>query len=135
MKDTAPFVLLAEDDTDDQELIVSAFLKADPNLKMAIVNDGKEALDYLLNASEGKLPCLILLDYNMPELNGAQVVQKLSDARFKNIPKVILSTSNNPVYAEDSLKKGASAYRVKPDDFQSLINIAKEMIALCRNAA
>lgn len=129
-------ILIAEDDPDDQELITFAFSKADPSFQLYIVNDGRAALDYLNSVSDNKLPCLILLDYNMPELNGAQVVQHLlPHKRFEKIPKVILSTSGNPAYIADALKKGADAYRVKPDDFQQLIGIAREMVALCQGAA
>ncbi|GAA4343775.1 response regulator [Flaviaesturariibacter amylovorans] len=128
-------ILIAEDDPDDQELIAVAFAQADPGLRLCIVPDGRQALDYLLAASASGLPCVILLDYNMPELNGAQVIRKLHEARFADIPKVILSTSGNPLYIEECLREGAHAYRVKPDDFTALVRIAEEMAALCRKAA
>lgn len=129
-------ILIAEDDPDDQELIAYAFTKIDPTLKLHIVNDGKEALDYLQHVSDKGLPCVILLDYNMPELNGAQVIQQLgADQRFKNVPKVILSTSSNPLYINECLQKGAHAYRIKPDGFEDLLTIAKEMALLCKEAA
>lgn len=129
-------ILIAEDDPDDQELIALAFSKVDPSLQLCIVNDGKEALEYLQKTSEKGLPCVILLDYNMPELNGAQVIQQLSaDSRFENVPKVILSTSSNPLYIKECLQKGAHAYKVKPDDFEALVSIVKEMAALCKDAA
>jgi CheY-like chemotaxis protein len=129
-------ILIADDDPDDQELIVHAFSQVDPLLKLCLVNDGKEALDYLQEAADSGLPCLILLDYNMPELNGAQVIQQLSpDERFATIPKVILSTSGNPRYIQDCLQKGAYKYLVKPNDFGSLVGIAREMAALCHNPA
>jgi len=129
-------ILIAEDDPDDQELIAIAFAKADPSLKLFIVDDGQKALEYLQHSEDNRLPCLILLDYNMPELNGAQVIQKIaSDERYQCIPKVILSTSGNPLHAKDSFEKGASAYHVKPDNFGALLDIAKEMAALCHKAA
>lgn len=129
-------ILIAEDDPDDQELIAFAFSKVDPSLQLYIVNDGKEALEYLRQTSEKGMPCVILLDYNMPQFNGAQVIQQLSaDSRFQNVPKVILSTSSNPLYINDCLQKGAHAYRVKPDDFEELLIIVKEMAALCKEAA
>jgi CheY-like chemotaxis protein len=129
-------ILIAEDDPDDQELIAVAFSKVAPTLKLCIVNNGKEVLDYLGNVTDGNMPCVILLDYNMPELNGAQVIQRLlADQRFALIPKVILSTSDNPLFIQDALQKGADAYKVKPGDFQSLLGIVKEMAALCKSAA
>lgn len=129
-------ILIAEDDPDDQELIAEAFAQVDPLLKLCLVNDGQEALNYLQEASDNSLPCVILLDYNMPELNGAQVIQRLSpDARFAAIPKVVLSTSGNPQYIRDCLQKGAHKYLVKPDDFAALLGIAREMADLCHRAA
>lgn len=129
-------ILLADDDPDDQELIINAFSKVSPAFNLHIVNDGKEALEFLSSSSDSKLPCLIVLDYNMPELNGAEVLQKLrNNKRYENIPKVVLSTSNNPVYIEDCLVKGANAYRVKPDNFNQLVLLAQEMMKFCNNAA
>jgi CheY-like chemotaxis protein len=135
MKDNLT-ILLAEDDLDDQELILHAFSKVGPSFRLRIVNDGKEALDVLSDTPDSKLPCLIVLDYNMPQLNGAQVLEKLkTESRYNTIPKVILSTSTNPTYIQDCLKKGADAYRVKPDNFNQLVLLAKEMMDLCTNAA
>jgi CheY-like chemotaxis protein len=125
-------ILLADDDPDDQELILLAFSKVSPNFKLHVVNNGKEVLDFLTSTTDSKLPCLIVLDYNMPELNGAQVLQKLHTAvRYANIPKVVLSTSNNPTYIKDCMGKGADAYRVKPDNFSQLVGIAEEMLSMC----
>ena len=131
-----PTILLADDDPDDQELIINAFSKVSKEHDLHIVNDGKEAIDFLSSSADTMLPCLIVLDYNMPQMNGSEVLQKLkNDSRYKNIPKVILSTSNNPKYIEDCLVKGANAYRVKPDSFNQLVSIAKEMMMLCTNSA
>ncbi|MGI8635789.1 MAG: response regulator [Segetibacter sp.] len=135
MKETHT-ILLADDDPDDQELIVHAFTEVSPSFKLHIVNDGKEVLEFLSTVSDNRLPCLIVLDYNMPELNGEQVLQQLTnDKRYEGIPKVILSTSSNPKNIQDCLVKGAHAYRVKPDNFSQLVVLAKEMLELCSKAA
>lgn len=129
-------ILLADDDPDDQELIVNAFTQISPSFTLHIVNDGKGVIEFLTAASDDKLPCLIVLDYNMPELNGAEVLQKLtSDKRYESIPKIILSTSSNPKYIQDCLHKGAYAYRIKPDNFNQLMLLAKEMLDFCGSAA
>ncbi len=129
-------ILLAEDDPDDQELIKEAFSEADVSFVLQIVKDGKSAIKYLEATPDKKLPCLIVLDYNMPELNGAEVLQHLYDKpRYKNIPKVILSTSGNQYYVQEALKKGAYAYKIKPSNYTKLVEIAKEMIDLCNRAA
>lgn len=129
-------ILLAEDDPDDQELLVHAFTQISNSFSLHIVNDGKEVMDFLSATSDNKLPCLIVLDYNMPELNGAEVLQRLThEKRYDKIPKIILSTSSNPKYIQDCLCKGANAYKVKPDNFSQLTVLAKEMLDLCGSAA
>jgi CheY-like chemotaxis protein len=129
-------ILVAEDDPDDREMLIHAFSKVDPSFELHVVNDGRQVIDYLKMTADSILPALIILDYNMPQLNGVQVVETLcTDKRYNGIPKVILSTSRNPAYISDCLQKGADAYRVKPDDFQALVSIAREMVALCNKAA
>ncbi|GEO11305.1 response regulator [Segetibacter aerophilus] len=135
MKDSFT-ILLADDDPDDQELIIHAFSEVASTFNLHVVNDGQQVLDFLTTTSDNKLPCLIVLDYNMPELNGAQVLQHLTGhERYKAIPKIILSTSSNPKYIDDCMHKGAHAYRVKPDNFTQLIVLAKEMLEFCSSAA
>lgn len=136
-KDKTPFhILLAEDDPDDQELIKEAFSEIDVTFTLQIVKDGKSVINYLETTPDKKLPCLIVLDYNMPELNGAQVLQELYDKpRYRHIPKVIFSTSGNQLYIQEALKKGAHAYKIKPSDYSSLLQIAREMVDLCGKAA
>lgn len=133
---THQHILLAEDDKDDQELLKEAFSKVDPSCLLHIEANGRNALTYLETLSDNALPGIIILDYNMPELNGSQVLEKLdASPRYRSIPKVILSTSDNIKYVEESLEKGALAYRVKPYDFTGLLAIAREMIYLSRNVA
>lgn len=129
-------ILLAEDDQDDQDLLKEAFFAIDPSCQLHIEASGRAVLNYLDHLSDSLLPRIIILDYNMPELNGGQVLEKLdASPRYRQIPKVILSTSDNIKYVEESLTKGALAYRVKPYDFSSLLAIAKEMISLSKAEA
>lgn len=135
MKKRTIHILLADDDPDDQEMMITAFSKVNPAFQLHIVNTGKQAIEFLNKATEKDLPCLIMLDYNMPELTGIQVVKDLSkNKRFHAIPKVILSTSSNPKYISDCLNNGADAYKVKPDTFEGLIHVAEEVLALCKAA-
>ena len=120
-------ILLAEDDQDDQELLKEAFSKVDPCCQLHIEGNGKNALDYLEQLSDSSLP---------GELNGSQVLERLyACPRYRSIPKVILSTSDNIKYVEESLSKGALAYRVKPYNFSGLVAIAREMICLSKAEA
>lgn len=128
-------ILLAEDDLDDQEFIQNAFSVVDPTFQLHAVRDGRAVLQYLEEAGN-HLPCLIILDYNMPLMNGIEVLTELyEEERYRHIPKVILSTADNPKYVQDAIAKGAYAYKVKPSSFSEVLEIVREMVQLCAKAA
>lgn len=125
-------ILLADDDMDDLELLEEAFLTADPDLLLSKVSSGREGLAYLKSCDDNMLPCLIVLDYNMPDISGAEVLAViLKDDRYKKIPSVIWSTSNTKLYKEISLQRGAKHYYQKPHNFQDIISLAQEMLLIC----
>jgi CheY-like chemotaxis protein len=123
-------ILLAEDDEDDQELIRIAFSKVTADHKFEIVNNGEEVLKSL--ADNNHLPCLIILDLNMPILNGFQTLAALkNDPKFEKVPKVIFSTSDNDDNKKRSFSNGAVDYFVKPSNMKDLIATAEKMLAYC----
>lgn len=125
------FILLAEDDEDDQELIQMAFRKVTSNHDVRIVNNGQEAVEAL--SRQRKLPCLIILDLNMPLLNGIQTLQALTvDPRFANIPKIILTTSDNEDNKKISYSSGAVDYFIKPNTLRGFVLAAEKMLTYCR---
>lgn len=125
------FILLAEDDEDDQELIRMAFKRVTSNHEFKIVNNGQEALETLLR--QQKLPCLIILDLNMPLLNGMQTLKTLmEDPRFERIPKIILTTSDNEDNKQNSYSNGAVDYFIKPSTFREFVVAAERMLTYCR---
>jgi CheY-like chemotaxis protein len=128
-----PFtILLAEDDLDDQYLMQEAFKKIDATIVMKMVSNGREAINYLLSAPDKELPCLIVLDYNMPEATGLEVLQRIADEkRLRNIPKIVFSTSSSVYNVNECLSRGANAYMVKPALFNDLIKIANQMLQMC----
>lgn len=130
--DTGPFIFLAEDDIDDQELLVEAFFKIDKDVSVKAVDNGKKALNFLENLSPEQNPCLIVLDYNLPELSGAEILERLNKSElFEDIIKVVWSTSDSPVYKQICLDLGAKAYLVKPNDFSGIYELARMMMQLC----
>ena len=132
MGNTSLTILLAEDDPDDRQLILEAFSKIDSTLYLHMVADGKSALAYLNSLQDSALPCLIVLDYNMPQLNGPEVLKHLcTNERYITSPKVVLSTSDAPTYIQECLKYGANKYIVKPTNFDELVNIAKGLLDWC----
>lgn len=126
-------ILLADDDPDDIEMITTAFNFADTTLHLHTVEDGVVALDYLEAVSPEDSPCLIILDYNMPRMNGLEVLKLLKDKkRYQFIPKVIMTTSNHEQLKKNCLENGADKFLVKPNTYSELINIAKDLIRWCR---
>src|SRR5437764_7291832 len=83
-------ILLGEDDIDDQEILEEIFSSIDPSLRLQFINNGKKLVSHLEKVKNERLPCLIVLDYNMPELNGAEILKNLhNNLRVKSIPKII----------------------------------------------
>lgn len=126
-------ILLAEDDKNDIELTLAALEEFNLANEVDVVNDGKEALDYL--HYNGKFanrisvnPAVILLDIKMPKVTGLEVLKQIkSDENLKMIPCVILTSSNQEKDLVEGYKLGANAYVVKPVDFQEFIRTIKQL--------
>jgi CheY-like chemotaxis protein len=127
-----PFIFLAEDDIDDEELLIEALQDNGKKLEIQSVNNGKKAVNILDSLPDHHLPCLIVLDFNLPEIDGSQILEFLSTReRFLHIPKVVWSTSNSQPYRDACLKLGAKAYFTKPNDISGIKTLAKEMLEFC----
>jgi len=112
-------ILLVEDNQDDVELTLRAFKKGHLSNQVVVKRDGQEALDYLYGTDgAGKpnpLPVVVLLDLNMPRVDGLQVLQKMrSDDYTKIVPVVVLTTSDEQRDVVDSYHLGANSYIRKP---------------------
>lgn len=126
-------ILLADDDIEDQELMEEIITELDPATSIHTVSTGKQVIDYLEQCQEKGLPCLVILDYNMPELNGAEVLDRInSNPRFRFLPVLIWSTCNASENVRECMEKGAAEYFVKPNNITELQSIARKMLALCR---
>ena len=125
-------IFLAEDDTDDQEFLIEALQQLDQEVKVHVESSGEKALDYLLKVPEDQAPCLILLDYNLPKLNGQQILTHLEEQqRLPKTTKLVWSTSSSPLYEQACLEAGAKAYLVKPTDITGIGQIAKVVLDYC----
>ena len=126
-------IFLAEDDLDDQELLIEAFTNLDTETEIFTIANGNKAIGLLEKMADNQLPNLIILDYNLPEVNGGQILEILQkDQRYHPIPKVIWSTSNSPMYQSQCLSLGARAYLVKPSDIKGIQNMAQQMLSFCK---
>jgi two-component system response regulator len=127
-------ILLVEDNPDDVELTLDAFERSNVANEIVIAHDGQEALDYLfaMGAHADRDPTLkphvILLDLNLPKINGLQVLRRMrSDERTKRIPVVVLTTSNEEKDVIGSYDLGANSYVRKPVDFAQFLDAARQL--------
>ena len=125
-------ILIGEDDIDDEELLKELFSSVDDSFALTFINNGKQVIDFLNDVSDNRLPCLIILDYNMPELNGADILHKLKNStRYREIPKIIWSTSQTETYKNRCLELGANDYIIKPSRVSDLVETIRYMISFC----
>jgi CheY-like chemotaxis protein len=130
-------ILLVEDNPDDVELTLHAFRKSKVLNKVVVAQDGAEALDYLFGtgAYAGRdiheLPQVVLLDLRMPKIDGIEVLHRIrADERLKQLPVVVLTSSQGDKDRIESYQLGANSYLVKPVDFNGLVS-AVEQLDLC----
>jgi CheY-like chemotaxis protein len=122
-----PFMLIADDDEDDIYLLDSAFKESRLKVKVDFVLNGQEVFKYLDTIrGNNPLPDLIVLDLNMPLLSGRDTLLRLKDdSRYKNIPVVILTTSNSEKEKAQCLEIGAALYLFKSSGFDKIVSTAK----------
>ena len=124
-------ILVVEDDPVDQEMIVLAFKRALVENPVITVGNGQEALELLDSRSKRRvsdLPAVIILDLNMPQMDGFEFLRRVkAEKRFAAIPVVVLTTSQFERDLTQSLALGASSCLTKPADFEQLVKIAAEV--------
>jgi len=127
-------ILLIEDNPNDAELTIRAFSKYKLANNIVHVHDGEQALDYLLARNEysgrdiGNRPRIILLDLNLPKINGLDVLRAIrSTPSIKLIPVIILTTSKEESDLMRGYDLGANSYIVKPVEFDKFVEVVKEL--------
>jgi CheY-like chemotaxis protein len=128
-------ILLADDDAEDRSIIQDAMESLGAADIILFANNGEHALEILEKNFDGLgVPCLIVLDLNMPKMNGTKTLGRLkNDARYKHIPVIIYSTSINYLEKEACLLLGAHSYITKPISFKESMETAKKLLALCES--
>jgi two-component system, response regulator len=128
------YVLLVEDNPDDEELTLVALKENHIGNPVIVVRDGAEALDYLFGsgahagADVGTLPVVVLLDLKLPKVGGLEVLRRLrSNDRTKYLPVVILTSSKEEEDRLSSYALGANSYVRKPVDFGQFIEAVKQL--------
>lgn len=127
-------LMLVEDNPDDEELTVLAFERNNISSEVVVAHDGVEALDYLFGTGiysdrdMSVMPALILLDLQLPKINGLEVLRRLrADNRTKLIPVVILTTSNEEQDLINSYSLGCNSYIRKPVDYDQFLTAVHQL--------
>ena len=124
MRSTKP-ILLVEDDRVDVMTIKRALKEIRVTNRLDIAGDGMEALEFLRDP-ENEMPCIILLDLDMPRMNGVEFLEMVKqDEILKKIPVVVLTTSTEEQDKVDSFSLGVAGYMVKPVDYGQLVEVAR----------
>jgi two-component system response regulator len=115
-------ILLVEDNENDAQLMIRGFQKFNLINKVHVINNGKDAIEFVLNAQHNLK--IVILDLNLPNMDGFQVLQAIrSHKRTEHTPVVILTVDKDDASIEKGYKLGASSYIVKPVDFHKFAEV------------
>lgn len=129
MKITNKPILLVEDDQVDVMTVKRALKEIHVTNPIVNLENGEEALNYLRDPHSVK-PCIILLDLNMPIMNGIEFLQVAKqDAQLKRIPVVVLTTSEEQQDKVNSFDLGVAGYMAKPVDYRQFVEIMRSIDA------
>jgi CheY-like chemotaxis protein len=126
---TLPPILLVEDNPMDLDLTLRAFNKKKFSNTIQIARDGEEALAFFARWEAGEpVPAVILLDINLPKVNGLEVLQKLKEHPvFRRIPVVVLTSSRENSDLKTAYDLGVNSYIEKPVSFSKFIEVAEHI--------
>jgi CheY-like chemotaxis protein len=126
-------ILCADDDDDDIQMLQEAIKELDGSYHIAKANDGLDALKQLQAMKEkGSLPCLVVLDINMPKMDGRQTFISIrNNPDLAHIPVVIFSTSSSPLDKTFFDRKDVE-YITKPINYNFLVQVAQRLLSYCQ---
>ncbi len=124
-----PHLLLVEDNPSDIELLRTAFEELGLDVEITVYRDGDAAIRGIeAIAPDGVIPSLMLLDLNLPRINGYEVLLHVRrQQRFADMPVVVLSTSSHPSDRSRCIDAGAADYLTKPPRFNELLGLARRL--------
>lgn len=127
MKITNKPILLVEDDQVDAMTVKRALKELHVTNPLVHVENGEEALAFLV-APDQERPCIILLDLNMPVMNGVEFLQRIKqDHNLKATPVVVLTTSEEQQDKVDSFNLGVAGYMAKPVDYRQFVEVMRSI--------
>jgi len=122
-------ILLVEDNPVDIDLTLRAFKKRNLTNPIQVARDGEEAVGFIDKWNAGKqIPVVILLDLNLPKVNGLEVLAIIkSNQKYNTIPVVVLTSSSDNKDIEKAYKLGANSYIIKPVNFDKFVEVASQI--------
>ncbi|RYZ00155.1 MAG: response regulator [Chitinophagaceae bacterium] len=127
---TKPTFLYAEDDLDDYEALKDALEQITDKYELAHAKNGSEVISYLQGA-KGPVPCLIVLDLNMPIMDGKETLLWLKDSEpFREIPTMIFTTSSREEDIKLCQSHNCTFFR-KPTLYRDLLHVVQIMLQMC----
>ncbi len=135
MSDSTRVILCVDDDADDRELVCNTINEIDPSVIVVHAENGIEAIEYLTKAKvTNNLPCLVILDINMPKMDGRKTLAEIKkDEQLNNLPIVIFSTSCSSI---DKLYCDHFGVELitKPSDIAGIRNVVTKILQYCADA-
>jgi two-component system response regulator len=124
-------ILLVEDNQDDAALTLRAFQKSDIANPVHVASDGLEAVEWLedrTHETEPRLPAVILLDLNMPRMDGFETLERIRlDPKTRHVPVVVLTSSREDIDLVRAYRLGANSYLRKPVDFKEFVEVTRQI--------
>ncbi len=117
----APLILVVEDDRDYIDLLERGHKRSQISCEFKFVETAESALDFLNTHSFS--PNIILLDYDLPGMDGLQMVDELKKSVWKAIPILMFSIHNNPKLIEEAYRRGINAFIPKPEEYGSIVEL------------
>ncbi|MEO6733137.1 MAG: response regulator [Ferruginibacter sp.] len=133
-------ILIAEDDADDRYLMKTALAETGITEEVQYVENGVEVINFLDSIKEENgetnFPKFILLDLNMPKMDGREVLKKIkSNEAYRKIPVIIFSTTKNQIEVKRCYDLGANTYVVKPISYDTLVETIRDICTYWFNTA
>jgi CheY-like chemotaxis protein len=125
-------VFFAEDDVDDCSFVEHALKEVAPEYKVLTAQDGVQAIQLLDTLPDQDMPELIILDYNMPQMDGLETLRFLEDNdRYRTIPKIMYSNGSYKGYIDSCMYYGAKAFITKGQTLEQIKKDVKQMLSYC----
>ena len=128
------YLLYADDDEDDKAILVEMMRRIDSTINVVTTENGLDAVKFLETLRSGQtLPACVVLDMNMPIMNGIQTLEAIKkNPVYQSIPVFLFSTSSNPSDVATTNELGAEAFITKPYGQKELLEVCEEFAAYCQ---